>query len=337
MRLKAYTAATMAEAMQQIRDELGDEAAIVATESNGSGVRVLAALEEESPPPQRPTPAPAERAPLADFAAKPKPRSPGPSPARSPDSAAQALAYHSVPEPLIDSLTGAASPGARATLAERLDRMFQFANLADRRETAPILLAGPPGAGKTLTAAKLAARSVLAGRSVRVITTDTGSAGAVEQLSTFTRPLRIELETADGPAQLAARLGASPQLADRKPLVIIDTAGINPFDAVELAGLSALIVASRADPVLVLAAGGDARESAEIAETFARIGCARLLATRLDLARRLGGLLTAALAGRLAFAETGSSPIIANGLQPLNAQTLARLLGVDGKTVELHS
>jgi flagellar biosynthesis protein FlhF len=337
MRLKAYTAATMAEAMQQIRDELGDEAAIVATESNGTGVRVLAALEQEPPPPPRPAPVPAQRPPPGDFAAKSKPRSPGPPSAKGPNGAAQALAYHSVPQPLIDSLTSAATPGAPAPLAERLERIFQFANLADRRETSPILLAGPPGAGKTLAVAKLAARGVLAGRNVRVITTDTGSAGAVEQLSTFTRPLRIELETADGPAQLAARLASPLRSAERKPLAIIDTAGINPFDAVELAGLSALMVASRADPVLVLPAGGDARESAEIAETFAGIGCARLLATRLDLARRLGGLLTAALAGRLAFAETGASPTIASGLQPLNAQTLARLLGVDGKNVELHS
>jgi flagellar biosynthesis protein FlhF len=328
MRLKAYTAATMAEAMQLIREELGDEAAIVETESNGDGVRVLAALDESAPPPGRPAPA-SEPAELPPFAAVPEAPPRATPNAKGADSTAKALAYHSVPTPLIDNLLG----GAPATLAERLDRVFKFHNLADRRETSPILLAGPPGAGKTLTAAKLAARGVLAGRNVRVITTDTGSAGAVEQLATFMRPLRVEVETADGPAPLAARLSS----ADRHTLAIVDTAGINPFDAVELAGVSALIVASRSDPVLVLPAGGDVRESAEIAEAFAKIGCTRLLATRLDLSRRLGGLVTAAIAGRLAFAETGSSPTIAGGLQPLNAQTLARLLGADGKNVELQS
>ena len=48
MRLKSYTAATMAEAMSLVRRELGDDAIIVSTQraATGKGVRITAALEQ---------------------------------------------------------------------------------------------------------------------------------------------------------------------------------------------------------------------------------------------------------------------------------------------------
>jgi flagellar biosynthesis protein FlhF len=341
MRLKAYTAATVADAMQQIRAELGDDAVIVSTETKDGETRVVAAIDPADPAPE---PGPPRRAPqpvawptLGEK--RPSARAASPAAARPANGHAaalnRALAHHGVPDPITDALIdgAAATSDAAAALAERMKASYRFDNLADRRETTPILLAGPPGAGKTLVTAKLAARGVLNGQVVRVITTDIGSAGAVEQLTAFTQPLQIELETADGPAALARtltkRLPGTPLGA--QVVTIIDTAGVNPFDAVEMAGLAALIVASRADPALVLGAGGDARDAAEMAEAFADIGCNRLIVTRLDLARRYGNVLAAATAGRMALAETGASPIVAHGLQPLNPRLLARLFVNEGR------
>ena len=322
MRLKAYTAATIAEAMQQIRDELGDDAAIVSTEAKSGGVRVIAAVDPAAPSERGPAPRAVEW-PVLSKPVEAKQTPTGRADGR--DALTRVFARHGVPESFVAELVNGRAPApATARLSDHLDALFSFANLADRKGAPPILLAGPPGTGKTLAAAKLAARAVLAGRLVRVISTDVGSAGAAEQLSAFLRPLDVVPEPADGPAQLAALLAQRP--AQAAAITIIDTRGINPFDAVELAGLAALIVAARADAVLVLGAGADARDSAEMAEAFASIGCKRLLATRLDLARRLGGIIAAAVAGRMALAETGASPIVAHGLHPLNAQTLARLL-----------
>lgn len=356
MRLKAYTAATLAEALQQIRQDLGDDAKIVATDSDGDQVRVVAALEpaEEPPPaatrappprpavwpaatakptvpfapaPERPTQAAKPAAPTAKALERPVP--PAKATADGVPTLSRALSHHRVPDGLIASLVEGlpAGPSPAAALAARLSEMLRFANLADRRERSPILLAGPPGAGKTLVIAKLAAQAALREQPIRVITTDVDSAGAIDQLKAFTLPLQIELEMADGPAALA-RLLARPA-GTAKPQIVIDTRGVNPFDAVEMAGLSALIVASRADAALVLPAGGDAHEVAEMAEAFAHIGCSRLITTRLDIARRLGGILSAAAVGRLALAETGASPIVAHGLQPLSAHLLARLFIAD--------
>ncbi len=338
MRLKAYTAATIAEAMQQIREELGEDAAIVATDTDGNGVRVVAALDAEPAPaaprsvPQ-PVAWPTVAAKRPEPTAEPRERASAAPTAERDAVLARALAHHGVPEAIVANLVGGAPQGATpaATLAARVAQLLRFGNLADRRETSPVLLAGPPGAGKTLVAAKLAARAALKGQAIRIVTTDIGSAGAIEQLTAFTEPLNIELETADGPAALARVLSQTPTavIRDGKPQVVIDTRGVNPFDAVEMAGLSALIVASRAEATLVLPAGGDAHESAEMAEAFAHIGCSRLVTTRLDIARRLGGILAAATVGRLALAETGASPIVAHGLQTLNPQLLARLFVAD--------
>ncbi|HEX9463620.1 MAG TPA: hypothetical protein VGB82_13565 [Alphaproteobacteria bacterium] len=337
MRLKAYTAATIAEAIQQIRDELGDDAAIVSTETANGSIRVIAAVDAVEPPPAAAPAAPVSPSPRPmawPNATGPRAASAGTPrrPATRNNGAAaltRALDHHGVPEPLVTGLLdGQIVDAAAAALANRMKDVFRFANLADRKETSPVLLAGLPGAGKTLVAAKLAARAVLRGQPVRVITTDIGSAGAVEQLTAFTKALDVELETADGPAALARVVAQRP--GGVRPLTIIDTRGVNPFDAVEMAGLAALIVASRADPVLVQAAGGDAHEAAEMAEAFADIGCVRLVATRLDIARRLGGLLAAAAAGRLALAETGASPMVAHGLQPSNPALLARLFVTEG-------
>ncbi len=51
-----------------------------------------------------------------------------------------------------------------------------------------------------------------------------------------------------------------------------------------------------------------------------------MLSTRLDVARRLGGLLTAAQKGGMSFCNMSFSPRVTDGLDSLNATTLARFL-----------
>ena len=62
-----------------------------------------------------------------------------------------------------------------------------------------------------------------------------------------------------------------------------------------------------------------------MAQTFAALGSRWLFATKLDVARRLGGVLAAADAG-LALAEAGIGPTIGRGLGALSPAGLARLL-----------
>lgn len=309
MRLKTFRAPSMAEAMRIIRDELGEDAIIVSTQKGeDGGVRVTAALDivEDMDSPGD------------DYHHRPVAADLG-------DVLSETLDQHGVPGRLADRLlraaTGLNTDDPALALAGALDGQFRFAPLPENDFSRPLMLIGPPGAGKTLTVAKLATRAVLARRMVRVITTDTVKAGGVEQLSTLTSVLKLKLETADNPGDLKRRC------AERgKYLQLIDSAGINPFDQAELNELKALIDAAGADPILVLPAGGDVHEAAEIAEIFRTLGTSRLIATRLDLARRLGFMLVAAEVGQLRFSHVSMSARVAEGLSPLNPVSLARLL-----------
>jgi flagellar biosynthesis protein FlhF len=296
MRLKLYHARAMHEAMAQVRRELGDDALIVATRHIAGGVEITAAIESEPPP--------------------------APPPAGDPDWLA-ALGYHAVPAALAARLP--AGP-----LASALAAALRFADLPLAPGGRPLLLAGPPGGGKTLTAARLATRLVLQGTAPLVITTDGKRAGAVEQLAAFTRLLGVELQTAENPPSL---LRALQRRNDGAP-VLIDSAGCDPFDAGDREAVRALAASAGAVVAAVLPAGGDAAESAELAAALAGAGATLLIATRLDVARRLGGILAAAAAG-LALAEAGIGPGAADGLVKLTPDLLAaRLLRAAGNAVQ---
>jgi flagellar biosynthesis protein FlhF len=132
----------------------------------------------------------------------------------------------------------------------------------------------------------------------------------------------VDLITVDKPDALARVLADMP--ADRA--VYIDSPGTNPFNDQECADLEAFVTCADIEPVFVCQAGIDPVESVEIAERFATLRPTRMLATRLDLARRLGGLITAVEATRLAFSDVCITPHVAHGVSALNPVALARLM-----------
>jgi flagellar biosynthesis protein FlhF len=311
MRLKSFTAPTMAEAMELVRQELGDDAIIVSTQraAGSKGVRITAALESAD----------------ADLAvAEILGEAIG---SDASEAVKKALAEHGVPQRLAERLINAArtSDLADPTLAcaAALEAGFAFAHLPEHGAPRPFMLVGPNGSGKSIATAKLAARSVLRQRQVGVITCDNIRAGAVEQLAAFTSILEIDLVRARGPESLARAVENMNGLFD---LVVIDSPGLNPFKQSDMDYLQALVEAADVEPVLVMAAGGDPDEAAEVGEAFAAIGATRLFAARLDTTRRLGAVLAAAEAGQLAFCDVSASPHVASGISPISAVALARLI-----------
>lgn len=356
MRLKSFTGENLSDAMQKVREALGEDAIIVATRDHPGGkIKVTAAVDNHSvAAPEAPLPGRFARvmAEELDTATTGAPPSRGPvfgaegvkgldedvpEPGQDEgffgseqnavlDQITEALLRHNAPSEVSDAVISAAmdldGDMAEDLLTAALNDVFGFAPLVQEPFERPLMLVGPPGAGKTLCTSKLAARGVLGDLHPLVISADTYRAGARDQLSALTKILRIELTEAD----CAESLATIVREHDHADQILIDTGGLNPFERDEMAALAALVNAVDAEPVLVLPAGGDAEETAEIACTYEILGIERMIPTRLDMARRLGGILNAAQSAGLSFADASNTPQVADGLIPLNARRMARLI-----------
>lgn len=307
MRLKSFNAKSLPEAMRLVRDALGPDAVILSTQAgeDGSGVRVTAALEDSALEELHFESAPARSVDL--------------------DTIAEALSYHRIPAGLFDRLVAVATTleaeDNAMALAGALDAELAFGTLPAPLEPRPVMLVGPPGAGKSASGAKLCARARLAGRSCAIITMDSEKSGGLAQAQAFAGALEAELLQAETPEALGDAVAA----CGGERFVVIDTAGANPFDEADLNRLEQAGKAARAVPILVLPAGGDAAESAETATAFAGTGARAIIATRLDTSRRLGGLVSAMAASKLALLAAGASPHISDALRPITPVALARM------------
>lgn len=349
MRLRTFIAADMAEAIEAVRRELGADAIIVSSyRSEAGGIEVTAAIETASGRPVSldDLEASLERS-LRDRL-RGEPAAP-PFAATRPSahsgiafdeaSIAEALDAQGVPADLRDALVGAAialgCDDAVAALSAALEARFGFEPIP-ARPPKPILLVGLPGSGKTVTMTKLAANAVFEGAAVDLVTTDTVRAGAVAQGEAYGRLLDLDLRNAGNVEALSLLL----EETDRPSRIcFIDTASVNPFDGAEFTALKKFTDGARvvadAEPVLVLSAAGDARLLSETAAQFAGLGVRRLVATQVDLSRRLGGILAAADGAGLALAQISVTPYLARGLAPMNAPVCARLiLGSRNRRVE---
>ncbi len=293
--------------MGQVRAALGDDAVIVSTLPGPDGVQITAAHRDVEGTGERPPPPD-----TSDHALL--------------DALRAALDDHGVPNNLARSLARVAGDAEARTptqaLAVALDAAFMFAPLPVTGARHPIMLVGPHGAGKTIMIAKLAARAAMADHPLAVISADNYRAGGIEQLSVLTDLLRLRLRVAGSPEALHDMVRAHHS----DTLVLIDTAGVNPFSAADMDDIAGLVEAIEAAPVLVIAASGDAAGDADVAAAFHDLGARRLLLTRVDASLRLGGALTAAVAGPLALTDFSSGPHIATAFDPMSAVTLARLL-----------
>jgi flagellar biosynthesis protein FlhF len=201
---------------------------------------------------------------------------------------------------------GGAAPAAAAAHAD--PAAAEETALTAPSRASVVVLAGPTGAGKTTTIAKLAASAALARHQrVRLITLDTYRVGSVDQIRTFADLIGIPLEVADGPAALlpllerASRSGAGAEPGGgAADLTLIDTAGRSPRDTAAIAELAAALAAARdthagdhLEVHLVIPAATSASGIDELLLRYRRLGPARLLFTKLDEVSRAPELIDA--------------------------------------------
>ncbi len=318
-----------------VRETLGEDAVIVATrdEKGGKAVRVTAAI-DPSDYDERNYGSQAFKDPAFETHGRN-----GPTAAETwlqyddeEDESAvaevitDAMLRHAVPEDVMDQILSCATvigfdePGV--ALVASIEHLFHFTPMPVKAAKAPLVFVGPPGSGKTLAVAKAAARAAMNGLKVGVISTDTVRAGGLEQLRAFTTLLQIDLKKAEDTKALRDQIQAL-RGCDQ---ILIDTAGTNPFDTDQVKILAKMIGCTETTPYLVMPGGLDAEESGEMGRVFATIGAHTLLPTRVDIARRLGGLLSAAHHGGMSFADASNTPRVADGFISLNPRNLSKLI-----------
>lgn len=325
MKMKKYTAATMPEAMIQIRRELGKDAVILRTKELTSGgflglfkkkrIEVIAALDQQDAKSNSPIerkPAISKAMPLetketnnaeTDLAAEMAALKKELTSALSNQTRHYALPLqglydrllHNEVHPQIASglmerlLEDAASKDVEQVLLDTLVKRFEKVQRPAQFEKKFIHLVGPTGVGKTTTIAKLAAKSALVDKKrVAFITTDTYRIAAIDQLRTYAKILEVPLEVA---YSLEDYQAAREKLADYD-LVFIDTAGRNFKDSAYVKELErTLDLQHDAETYLTLSITTRASDLSEIYDQFAHLPIKQFIFTKLDEASRYGGIL----------------------------------------------
>ena len=184
-----------------------------------------------------------------------------------------------------------------------------------------IALVGPTGVGKTTTIAKLAARFVLrhGHRKLALVSTDGYRIGAQEQLNSYARILDVTVRSASTSEELDLVLNS---LAD-KHLVLIDTAGMSQRDVRLSEQLSLLRSGNRpVSSFLTLSATTQQPALEQSIKAFGSSALAGCILTKVDEAASLGGVLSAAIHGRLPLAFFTDGQKVPEDIHLARAHTL---------------
>ncbi len=342
MKMRTFTAKDMQDALQIARDEMGEEAVILSSDKapGGNGIVVTFALDQDASLSWDDEQALQEQVFIREAANDDYEGQVHDHAALSAasvimdDSAMishlrEILSYHGVPQRIIKRMLDTASTmrqpysddihSIEQFLSELLQIQFRFEPLDLEDDHFNYMFIGMPGVGKTIAVAKMAASLVTSNLPVAVITTDTQRAGGADQLSTLTDILGIDLLVAESRADLRYMIRDH----DR---VLIDSAGCNPYEFQELKELGEYASLHDIEPILVCTCGTASGEAEELASVFSFLDITRMMVTRVDCARRMGGILAAATAGDYMFCQITDSAKVMGGLYPLTSEHLAQLM-----------
>lgn len=308
MKLYTFTADDSASAMKMVEEALGKDAIIVSNNKDGNQIRIVAAIDRDFQP------LPSAKPEVDQVALQKK--------------IAQILKFHKIPGKIADEMMAKIEGRKAIDEQDALEQMmlgyFKYDPI-DSSKSQRIMLFGLPGIGKTLAISKLMAQAVFHDLDVHVITTDIKRAGGIEQLTAFTKILKIKLHIAENAEQLQGILKGI-----KGGTTLIDTSGINPYEQEEIDGLIGLLSADiTIEPILVQPAGGDVEEAVDMAKAFRHIGAKRMIITKADSARRFGSIITVARIMKLHFANFSGTPNVAKTLEPITEEALAKLIIID--------
>jgi|DewCreStandDraft_5_1066085.scaffolds.fasta_scaffold01062_15 flagellar biosynthesis protein FlhF len=296
MKVRRYVAATMQEALSQVRADLGPDAVILYSRTIPRGgilgilgrpvVEVIASV-DVVPPPRRKA---------RSSETRPASRGSSRGGAEEIRRLVTTLSSDGTPEldpdevsPEVRDLLRAAqedfallSPReALRRLERRITRLISTQPIRlNQGRPRVVVLVGPTGVGKTTTIAKLAALyAVKHGKNVGLLTTDTYRIGAAEQLATYAEIMRLPVEVVRSRADAARAVEGFRQM----DLVLVDTPGRSPRQVGHLEELAGILQALAPQEIhLVLSLATRDRDLRLAADRFRVLGYNRLLLTKLD-------------------------------------------------------
>ncbi len=293
MRIRRFEAPDHKTALAMVKDELGDDAVILANRTirspaGRSRVEVVAALDRDIF---------SMAAPAAEKEVRETMDRPADNRRFQRNLAARMIGYGVEPpaknaEPPEQGMAsptpaGRPRPDQVARWRDRLiaDITYNPLSLDQRRVVAMV---GATGVGKTTTAAKLAAwASLHENRSVALISMDCYRIGATDQLRTYARIMQIPCEVVLRPAELKRALARH----SGRDLVIIDTSGKNPYDEQHVGELLQWFsVSNRIEPLLAVSATTKKEDLAAVIDAYQPLGIRGLALTKLDETRAYAAL-----------------------------------------------
>lgn len=207
-----------------------------------------------------------------------------------------------------------------------VDDLFEIdANLGRRgAERAVIAFTGPPGAGKTTTLIKLAARFGLTSRRpAQIVTTDVFRIAAADQLRWLAGILGIGCDVVETPGGLAQVLEEHRS----KDLVFIDTPGLAKGEMADGADLAHLMACHpEIDTHLVLPASMKPEDMTGVIDRYSIFKPSKLLFTHLDETERFGGLVNQAAKCQLPLSFLAFGQQIPDDVEPATKERIRALV-----------
>jgi len=157
-----------------------------------------------------------------------------------------------------------------------------------------LMFVGPTGVGKTTTIAKLAARyayKLSSRHKVGIITLDTYRIGAVEQLMTYAKMMRLPIETVVDPSDFEEALNA----LRHNDYILIDTVGSSQHDKEKIEKLKSFLKVNTFAEIninLVLSAITKYEDLVDIYNNFSILDIDTLIFTKLDETRNYGNIFS---------------------------------------------
>ena len=189
-----------------------------------------------------------------------------------------------------------------------------------------MMFVGPTGVGKTTTIAKLAARyayKLNSRHKVGIITLDTYRIGAVEQLMTYAKMMKLPIETVVDPNDFEEAL----EILRHNDYILIDTVGSSQHDKEKIEKLSSFLRVNTFAEIninLVLSAITKYEDLCDIYENFSILPIDTLIFTKLDETKTYGNIFSLLLDTKKPVSYFSIGQEVPDDLMEANAEYLLK-------------